>query len=79
MEDHLLEVFGGHDTKISANETLSHQSLLNWSNEALEELSKIPGFVRNRVKKSTEKFASSNNIQEISLEVMYKAKEANTV
>ena len=79
MEDHLLEVFGGHDTKISANETLSNNSMLNWSTEALEELSKIPGFVRNRVKKSTEKFASTNNIQEISLEIMYKAKEANTI
>jgi len=42
-------------------------------------LSKIPGFVRSRVKKSTEKFASSNNIQEISLEIMYRAKEANTI
>jgi len=79
MEDHLLEVFGGHDTKISVSETLSSTSLFSWSNEALQELSKIPGFVRNRVKKNTEKFASVNNIQEISLEIMYKAKEANTI
>lgn len=79
MEDHLLEFFGGHDTKISSHNTLSSKVDCNWSNEALEELSKIPGFVRNRVKKNTEKFACDNDIKEISLRVMYQAKEANSV
>ena len=78
MEDHLLEIFGGHDTRLSTGANLSGQSLIKWSNEALEELSKIPGFVRSRVKKNTEKFATKHNLQEISLEVMYKAKEAYT-
>ena len=76
MEDHLLEFFGGHDTKASSHHTLSSKGDCNWSDEALEELSKIPGFVRNRIRKNTEKFAYDNNIQEISLKVMYKAKEA---
>lgn len=79
MEDHLLEVFGGHDTKVSTSEALSNQSIFNWSDEALQELSKIPGFVRNRVKKNTEKFAFSNNIKEINLDIMYQAKEANSI
>ena len=77
MEDHLLEVFGGHDTKASVSSSLSNKSLLNWSDDALEELTKIPGFVRNRVRKNTEKFAYNNNIKHITLSVMYEAKEAN--
>lgn len=76
MEDHLLEVFGGHDTRLSLTNVLS-QPLVPWSSEATDQLSKIPGFVRNRVKKNTEKFAYSNNIKEITLDIMYKAKEAS--
>lgn len=79
MEDHLLEFFGGHDTKISSHDSLSNKADLSWSNEALEELSKIPGFVRNRVKKNTERFAYSNNIKEINVKVMHQAKEANSI
>ena len=79
MEDHLLEFFGGHDTKKSTDNNLSSQSLCEWSHDALEELSKIPGFVRNRVKKNTEKFAYQNNIKLINLEVLYKAKEVNSL
>lgn len=75
MEDHLLEIFGGHDTKLSAASTLSNSSI-NWSSEAMQQLSKIPGFIRGRVQKNTEKFAYDNNIQEITLDTMYKAKEA---
>lgn len=77
MEDHLLEIFGGHDTRDSASTTLSNSSLLRWSDEASLELSRIPGFVRGRVKKNTERFADQQNLREITLEVMYKAKEAN--
>ena len=79
MEDHLLEFFGGHDTKISTQDALSSQVFCTWSDEALEELSKIPGFVRSRVKKSTEKFAYENKVKEINIEVMYKAKEASSL
>jgi light-independent protochlorophyllide reductase subunit B len=77
MEDHLLEIFGGHDTRFSSDDHSNVQTLSRWSNEALQELSKIPGFVRGRVRKNTEKFADANDIREISLSVMYKAKEAN--
>ena len=78
MEDHLLEFFGGHDTKTVNNMNLSSDNLCSWTEEAIGELSKIPGFVRNRVKKNTESFAIANNLGIITLEVMYKAKEMHS-
>ena len=76
MEDHLLEIFGGHDVKTVITKSLSTNSSLNWSAGALEELNKIPGFVRNRIKRNTEKFAREQELVEITVEVMYAAKEA---
>ncbi len=76
MEDHLLEIFGGHDTKEAIHKGISADSDLNWSKEAKAELNKVPGFVRGKVKRNTEKFARDRNLTEITLEVMYAAKEA---
>ncbi len=76
MEDHLLEIFGGHDTKEVITKSLSTDSGLSWSPDGLSELNKIPGFVRGKIKRNTEKFARENGITEISVEVMYAAKEA---
>jgi len=76
MEDHLLEIFGGHDTKEVIHKGISAESDLGWTKEAQTELNKVPGFVRGKVKRNTEKFARERNINEISLEVMYAAKEA---
>ncbi len=76
MEDHLLEIFGGHDTKEVITKSLSTDSGLIWSPDGLSELNKIPGFVRGKIKRNTEKFARDNGINEISVEVMYAAKEA---
>jgi light-independent protochlorophyllide reductase subunit B len=75
MEDHLLELFGGHDTTSALTNTLSAQNQLHWSNEASQELGKIPGFVRGKIKRNTEKFARDKNFSEITLEIMYAAKE----
>nr|ANA56993.1 ChlB subunit of protochlorophyllide reductase [Pyramimonas parkeae] len=69
MEDHLLEIFGGHDTRDKEVENSM------WSNAASTELTKIPGFVRGKVKRNTEKYAKENNIKEITVEVMFAAKE----
>lgn len=78
MEDHLLEIFGGHDNfKQDANFDINASSV-SWNNKAHEELNKIPGFVRNKVKRKTEDFAKNNQINEITLEVMYAAKENNS-
>lgn len=76
MEDHLLEIFGGHDTKQVITKSLSTDVDLTWSSDGLNELNTIPGFVRGKVKRNTEKFARENNITEITVEVMYAAKEA---
>nr|QXT44761.1 photochlorophyllide reductase B subunit [Nitellopsis obtusa] len=76
MEDHLLEIFGGHDTKEVITKSLSTNSDLTWSPDGLNELKKIPGFVRAKIKRNTEKFARENGINEITVEVMYAAKEA---
>nr|YP_635732.1 photochlorophyllide reductase subunit B [Chara vulgaris]Q1ACL5.1 RecName: Full=Light-independent protochlorophyllide reductase subunit B; Short=DPOR subunit B; Short=LI-POR subunit B [Chara vulgaris]ABA61907.1 ChlB subunit of protochlorophyllide reductase [Chara vulgaris]WAP91306.1 protochlorophyllide reductase subunit B [Chara vulgaris] len=76
MEDHLLEIFGGHDTKEVITKSLSTNSDLTWSADGLNELKKIPGFVRGKIKRNTEKFARENGINEITVEVMYAAKEA---
>ena len=76
MEDHLLEIFGGHDTKEVITKSLSTDSGFTWSPEGLNELQKIPGFVRGKIKRNTEKYARENGIHEIGVEVMYAAKEA---
>jgi light-independent protochlorophyllide reductase subunit B len=76
MEDHLLEIFGGHDTKEVITKTLSTESDLTWSSDSLVELSKIPGFVRGKIKRNTEKYAREKGLKEITIEVMFAAKEA---
>nr|YP_009184787.1 ChlB subunit of protochlorophyllide reductase [Jenufa perforata]ALO62851.1 ChlB subunit of protochlorophyllide reductase [Jenufa perforata] len=76
MEDHLLEIFGGHDTKEVITKSLSTESDFHWSPDGLAELKKIPGFVRGKVKRNTEKFARQKGIRTINVEVMYAAKEA---
>ena len=76
MEDHLLELFGGHDTTDALTNTLSAQDQLHWSSEAAQELGKIPGFVRGKIKRNTEKFARQQKIEIITVEVMFAAKEA---
>jgi light-independent protochlorophyllide reductase subunit B len=76
MEDHLLEIFGGHDTKEVITKSVSADSDLNWTKDGLAELNRIPGFVRGKVKRNTEKFARDRNISQITAEVLYAAKEA---
>jgi light-independent protochlorophyllide reductase subunit B len=76
MEDHLLEIFGGHDTKEGITKAMSADSDLGWSKDGMAELNKIPGFVRGKVKRNTEKFARDRGISQITAEVLYAAKEA---
>jgi light-independent protochlorophyllide reductase subunit B len=76
MEDHLLEIFGGHDTKEVITKTLSADTDLTWTPEAQKELHKVPGFVRGKVKRNTEKFAREQGLTTITVAVMYAAKEA---
>ncbi len=73
MEDHLLEIFGGHDTQTLQT---SNENQMVWDDKSLLELKKIPGFVRGKIRRNTEKYALENNIQQITLEVLFQAKEA---
>nr|YP_007374779.1 light-independent protochlorophyllide reductase subunit B [Ophioglossum californicum]AGC26692.1 light-independent protochlorophyllide reductase subunit B [Ophioglossum californicum]QXF60065.1 photochlorophyllide reductase subunit B [Ophioglossum vulgatum] len=77
MEDHLLDLFGGHDTKEVITESLSTDKDLTWSLESTSELNKIPGFVRGKIKRNTEKFARQKGISTITVDVLYAAKEAS--
>ena len=76
MEDHLLEIFNGHDVKQTNVENTLNNSMQNnfsnnskntivqrWSPEALDELSRVPGFVRGKVKRNVEKFAERRRWQ----------------
>jgi light-independent protochlorophyllide reductase subunit B len=76
MEDHLLEIFGGHDTKEGITKGMSADSDMNWTKDGQAELNKVPGFVRGKIKRNTEKFARERGLSEITVEVMYAAKEA---
>ena len=76
MEDHLLEIFGGHDTKEVITKGISADSDLTWTKDAQAELNKIPGFVRGKIKRNTEKFARDRGFDQITVEVMYAAKES---
>ena len=76
MEDHLLDIFGGHDTKdILEFSQITNNSNISWSKEAQDELLKIPGFVRNKIKQNTENFVKNKNLNTVTLELMYAAKE----
>jgi len=76
MEDHLLEIFGGHDTKEAITKEMNTTSDLDWSKDGLAELNKIPGFVRGKIKRNVEKFARDRQITNITAEVLYAAKES---
>ena len=76
MEDHLLEIFGGHDTKEVFEKSLASNLEFEWSVESFNELNKIPGFVRGKVKRNTEKFAREKGITKITIDIMYAAKES---
>ena len=76
MEDHLLELFGGHDTPKCHSSTMGQIDSNLWSNDAHEELKQIPSFIRDKIRKNTETFAKKNKITKITPKIMYKAKEA---
>lgn len=76
MEDHLLEMFGGHDTKEVITKSLSTSDTIAWTQDAEQELMKVPGFVRGKVKRGAERFARTKGLNQITIEVLYNAKES---
>lgn len=73
MEEHLLELFGGHDTK--RVQTSGVDGLL-WEEPREAQLRAIPGFVRQKVKQKTEAYVQEKGFSRISLELFYEAKKA---
>nr|WCR30457.1 protochlorophyllide reductase ChlB subunit [Selaginella remotifolia] len=77
MEDHLLDLFGGHDTEAVTELPPAPPTGkdLIWDPESQLELSKIPKFVRGRIRGKTERFARQNGISDITVGVMYAARD----
>jgi len=77
MEEHLLEMFGGHDTKTIAEplNANANASGLTWAPDGEKELLNIPRFVRNKVKVKTEDYARKVNVKVITRETLFAAKE----
>nr|YP_010335544.1 light-independent protochlorophyllide reductase subunit B [Equisetum ramosissimum]UNI91850.1 light-independent protochlorophyllide reductase subunit B [Equisetum ramosissimum]UVF34862.1 light-independent protochlorophyllide reductase subunit B [Equisetum ramosissimum]WEI29953.1 photochlorophyllide reductase subunit B [Equisetum ramosissimum] len=78
MEDHLLDVFGGHENKKVLTKLLYKKTKFYWTVESQIELQKIPGFVRDKIKRNTEKFARQKNVRTITVDIMYAAKKSFT-
>ena len=49
---------------------------ITWSADGEAELKKIPFFVRGKIKRNTEKFASDRGINSITVDTLYEAKAA---
>jgi hypothetical protein len=61
-------------TKQAIIKSLSTDSDLSWAPDGIAELNKIPGLVRGKIKRNTEKFAQKKNSTEITIEITYAAK-----
>ena len=72
----LIKIFFSNNVLESLKKTIIIELGLNVLPEGLIELQKIPGFVRGKIKRNTEKFARENLIQTITVDIMYAAKES---
>ena len=82
MEDHMLEMFGGHDTESQSPEggeaTTATGSDVGWAPDAEEELRRaVPGFVRGRARAFTDAYAASHGHHVVTVDVLYDAMEAH--
>lgn len=77
MEDHMLELFGGHDTEDAARpEAGAPSDGPRWSPEAEEELRRaVPGFVRGRARAFTDAYALGRGQGVVTVDVLYDAME----
>jgi light-independent protochlorophyllide reductase subunit B len=84
---HLHTNSGGTEptTNINADVEVDHAATINnsvatagitWSADGEAELKKIPFFVRSKVKRNTEKFASDRGVSIITVDTLYEAKAA---
>ncbi|MGB7487928.1 MAG: nitrogenase component 1, partial [Phormidesmis sp.] len=73
----------GHEASAESNsgakpmaEAPSDAAEASWTADGIAELKKIPFFVRGKVKRNTEKFASDRGISAITVDTLYEAKAA---
>ena len=73
----------GHEASAESNlgakpmaEASSDAAEASWTADGIAELKKIPFFVRGKVKRNTEKFASDRGISAITVDTLYEAKAA---
>ena len=60
--------------KVAPVEPEAHAANGRWTPEAEKELGKIPFFVRNKARRNTERYASEQGVQTITVETLYDAK-----
>jgi light-independent protochlorophyllide reductase subunit B len=61
-------------TPVAGSDTAVLERPAVWTGEAEKELTKIPFFVRGKVRRNTERFAKDSGVGLITVEVMYDAK-----
>jgi light-independent protochlorophyllide reductase subunit B len=67
---------GSHQTVLTPVEVTQELQGITWSADGEAELKKIPFFVRGKIKRNTEKFASDRGLTSITVETLYDAKAA---
>ena len=74
----LLKIIKLYDNKENKNEisniNIQEKKSVHWTESGKAELTKVPFFVRGKVKSNTEKYAISKGLPEISEETLYDAK-----
>jgi light-independent protochlorophyllide reductase subunit B len=75
-EGHMSHLHTAHSTAVPEVAPIAATTTLAWTADGEAELKKIPFFVRGKVKRNTEKFASDRGIHLITLDTLYEAKAA---
>ena len=67
---------GSNQAVLAPVEVTQELQGITWSADGEAELKKIPFFVRGKIKRNTEKFASDRGLTSITVETLYDAKAA---
>jgi light-independent protochlorophyllide reductase subunit B len=75
-EGHMSHLHTAHSNSMPERVAPTETTDVTWATDGEAELKKIPFFIRGKVKRNTEKFASDRGIAVITLETLYEAKAA---
>lgn len=78
MEDHLLEIFGGHDVDTSTAQPQGHHDAMTmaWSPDACTVIEQMPPFARERAIKFIEQYAKDHQEAEVTGDLVRDAHES---